>query len=807
MSIDIPSPNPSASPPPHLPTPEHSSSRLRWRIIRLLVPIAFSVCALLGLLILSWHIDEQKKKIHTNHLKALEMASLSLPAPIWNFDHEVVDKYLTTLQAEPTIHATRLYDTRGKLLVSLTDPIAAIDPMTHSQMLIYSNSLVNQSVGRLEIDSTYTPLLNERNEEGLGLLLIVLGIVASVSLLLLWQMHAYVLRPLDRAVKGLHQIENSDGDFSPMKLSRTREINGVILQLNQLGSRVTDILKKLRDNEQRYQHFYRDTPALLLVIDEESIIQDASQLLIETSGWTRHQLIGVPFHELLSSQNKVDTLRIETSLRKGKSCNDIVMDLNCKYHGDRQVQLVIPSSNSKDKNGSMLLLTDITELLITQQRLLEHELIDPLTRLPNRLALNQHLQQLITTDSIFSLLMINIDRFHSINHHLGPDDGDRLLVETGERLKSCHSGWMGRIGGDEFIMTCEIDELRSLTKRIEEAFSAPLLKSGELIHLSLSMAGLEAQIEGQTPSRLMRMLERTMIDIKHGSGNQYRACIRDSNQKDGEALFLQENMIREALTMRWFTLYLQPIYLANSPNLDAPELLGAEVLIRLEHPELGLIPPNDFIPAAEKTGQIIEIGNWVLEEAAVILCEWQKQGFSTRYLSVNASVVQFRDHGLLHQLESLLERYPINPTKLVIEVTENLMLNNEESLRYQLKEIRKLGVNLSLDDFGTGFSCLSYLHELPFGTLKIDRSFVMNVETNPRDKKLARVIVDMASSLGMQIVVEGIEQRGQAEIFQAMGVRAFQGYHFARPMPQKVFEARFSPAADTRLSQLRSQKG
>ncbi|WP_405279832.1 putative bifunctional diguanylate cyclase/phosphodiesterase [Cobetia sp. Ld8] len=782
---------------------EENSAPLRWRILRILAPLVFTICAISGVVSYSFYSSEATKHMHDDHQEMMKIVALSMPDAIWNFDDERVHAYLESLSHHDSVHAVRYFNHEGELVEEIAKSGTALSPVTHSEHLVYQNSLVKQAVGRLELESTNAPLLSARYQGGAILLAIALSIILSVLLMISWQLKRYVMDPLNTAVSRMRQLEGQQASYQRIPFARSREINRVIVQLNKLGERIFNMMEALRDNEERYQHFYRDTPALLLVVDGKGVVQDASQLMLEVTGWAREHLVGTPCHALISSQNGNHIHRISTALRLGNACDDLVMTLKCQHQEDRQVQVVIPSAKGDQTRGTMMLLTDITELTLTQQRLLEHELTDPLTQLPNRLSLNQHLQQLIARDAVFGLLLVNIDRFHSINHHLGPMDGDLLLKEAGTRLKECNPTWIGRTGGDEFVMTCDINELSALVHRIQIAFSNPLLKAGEPINLSLSMAGLEAQAHDESPSRLMRLLELTVVDIKHKGGNQYRTCVRDSALEDGEPLFLKERMIREALTMGWFRLHLQPIFRADSPDLEAPELLGAEALIRLEHPELGLVPPNEFISAAEKTGQIVDIGNWVLEEAAIILCEWRKLGIEERYLSVNASVIQFRDQGMLHQLESLLERYPIHPSQLVIEVTENLMLDSKDSLRHQLKAIRKLGVNLSLDDFGTGFSCLSYLHDLPFGILKIDRSFVMNVETSRRDRELARVIVAMAQSLGMHVVVEGVEERGQAEIFKAMRVRAFQGFLFGRPMPQQAFEARFTTNADARVSLLK----
>lgn len=776
-------------------------------MLRMLAPLVFAICAISG--IASYHLysSEAVKHMHDDHEEMMSIVALAMPDAIWNFDDDKVHALLETLSHHPGVHAVRYFNHEGELVEEIVKPGTALNPLLHSRQLVYQNSLVKQAVGRIELESTNAPLLAARYQGGAVLLAIALCIILSILLMLSWQLKRYVLEPLSKAVRRMRQLEGQHATFERIPPVHSREINKVIVQLNKLGERIFTMMETLRANEERYQHFYRDTPALLLVVDDNGAVQDASEQMLKVSGWTREHLVGMPFDTLISSRSGKHINRISKALRQGEACTDLVMTLHCRDQQERQVQVVLPAANSDQARGSMMLLTDITELTLTQQRLMEHELTDPLTQLPNRLSLNQHLQKLIARDAVFGLLLVNIDRFHSINHHLGPMDADLLLKEMGARLKECAPVWIGRTGGDEFVMTCDIDDLRPLVHRIQLAFSRPLLKAGEPINLSLSMAGLEAQANDESPSRLMRLLELTVVDIKHKGGNQYRTCVRDSALEDGEPLFLKERMIREALTMGWLRLHLQPIFRATSADLEAPELLGAEALIRLEHPELGQVPPDEFIPAAEKTGQIIEIGNWALEEAAAILCEWRKLGIEKRYLSVNASVIQFRDQGMLHQLESLLERYPIRPSQLVIEVTENLMLDSKDSLRYQLQAIRKLGVNLSLDDFGTGFSCLSYLHDLPFGILKVDRSFVRSVETSRRDRELARVIVSMGHSLGMQVIVEGVEKRGQADIFQQMGVHAFQGYLFGRPMPQQAFEARFpidGDAGGTRLTPVTS---
>ena len=779
------------------------ASPLRWRILRILAPLVFAICAISG--IASYHLYASKAVEHMqdDQREMMDIVALTLPDAIWNFDDERVQAYLEALSHQDSVHAVRYFNQEGELVEEIVKEGTALEPATLSKNLIYQNSLVKQAVGKLELQSTNATLLAARYQGGAVLFAIALIIILLTLLTLSWQLKRYVAIPLNVAIDHMGQLEGQHDTFHRIPLTRSCEINRVIVQLNKLGERLFNMMEALRKNEERYQHFYRDTPALLLVIDSKGTVQDASEKMLEVTGWAREHLVGMCFRTLFSSQNGNHIHRINKALRLGNACNDLVMTLSCQHQEDRQVQLVIPASKGSQSKGTMILLTDITELTKTQQRLMEHQLIDPLTQLPNRLSLNQHVQQLIARDAVFGLLLVNIDRFHSINHHLGPIDGDLLLKEVSARLKECGPAWIGRIGGDEFVMTCDINDLRKIAHQIKTAFCTPLLKAGEPIDLSLSMAGLEAQANDESPSRLMRLLELTMVNIKHDGGNQYRTCVRDSALEDGEPLLLKERMIREALTMGWFRLYLQPIFRAASPDLDTPEMLGAEGLIRLEHPELGMVPPNEFIPAAEKTGQIVEIGNWVLEEAAVILCEWRRLGIEEHYLSINASVLQFRDQGMLSQLESLLERYPIRPSQLVIEVTENLMLDGKDSLHYQLQAIRKLGVNLSLDDFGTGFSCLSYLHKLPFGILKIDRSFVMNVETSHRDRELARVIVAMGQSLGMQVVVEGVEERGQAEFFKDLGVHAFQGFLFGRPMPQQAFEARFHSNADERVNLLK----
>jgi diguanylate cyclase (GGDEF)-like protein len=394
-------------------------------------------------------------------------------------------------------------------------------------------------------------------------------------------------------------------------------------------------------------------------------------------------------------------------------------------------------------------------------------------------------------------LYIDLDNFKIINDTLGHDTGDMLLQQAGQRIQTCvrQGDTVARPGGDEFVVI-----LGDLSEQGEEAVEAashaelvgekliaklqePYLFSGREYFSTSSIGVVVFGDKLNGPEELMRQADIAMYQAKNMGGNALR-FFDPKMQSSINALAAMEDALRTALARREFELYFQ------IQVDDSLRPIGAEALIRWIHPERGLVSPAQFIPHAESTGQILAIGEWVLEAACAQLKAWQ-QDVSTcdLVLAVNVSAKQFRQTSFVSQVKSAVMRHAIDPKLLKLELTESMLVSNIEDTTQTMGELRSLGVQFSLDDFGTGYSSLQYLKRLPFDQVKIDQSFVRDIATDSSDKAIVRTIIAMASSLKLEVIAEGVETEVQRQLLLKNGCKHFQGYLFGKPVPLTDFEA------------------
>ena len=423
---------------------------------------------------------------------------------------------------------------------------------------------------------------------------------------------------------------------------------------------------------------------------------------------------------------------------------------------------------------------------------------DPLTQLPNRRLLTDRLQQSLSS-SIRSnrkgaLLLIDLDNFKALNDSRGHDVGDRLLQQVAERLISCvRSGdTVARFGGDEFVVLLEylnenILEAAKQTEAIGQKILATLNKSyllDKYIHHSTPSIGATLFNDSKNSmDDLLKQADIAMYQAKKAGRNTL--CFFDPKmQSIVNSKIALENELRLALENRQLYLY----YQIQIDNMQCP--LGAEVLLRWVHPELGLISPDQFIPIAEETGLILPIGKWVLDTACAQLSIW-KMDEQTRdlILSVNVSAKQFHQSDFVTQVKEIVQRHGINPTRLKLELTESILLKDMDSIITTMNAISSIGVRFSLDDFGTGYSSLQYLKKLPLHQLKIDQSFVKDLTIDRSDEAIVDTIISMAQSLNLDVIAEGVETEEQRQYLENAGCANYQGYLFSKPVPIEQFEA------------------
>ncbi|HVK55659.1 MAG TPA: EAL domain-containing protein, partial [Burkholderiales bacterium] len=411
---------------------------------------------------------------------------------------------------------------------------------------------------------------------------------------------------------------------------------------------------------------------------------------------------------------------------------------------------------------------------------------DPLTGLPNRVLLLERLNQAIAQvkrhNKQFALLFIDLDRFKNINDSLGHFVGDKLLREVAKRLTTCvrQTDTVSRQGGDEFIILLpeigSVDSAVEVAEKLLAIVAQPYLIDGCELSVTHSIGISIFPDDGDDIEDIMRKADTAMYKAKEAGRNNYQFYTRDMSSAATGRISL-ENDLRRALEREEFVVHYQPqIALATG------KIVGVEALVRWQHPDRGLLYPEQFIGIAEDSGAIVPLGKWVLRTACRQNRAWQDEGLEALPVAVNLSAVQLRRRDFLQEVTSILRESRLDPHYLQFELTESVLMHGADTAIASLAALKNTGVGLSLDDFGTDYSSLSYLKRFPVDTLKIDRTFISDITTDPDDAAITRAIISMGHSLRLNVIAEGVETLEQLEFLQSLSCNEAQGNYFARPM-------------------------
>jgi diguanylate cyclase (GGDEF)-like protein len=436
---------------------------------------------------------------------------------------------------------------------------------------------------------------------------------------------------------------------------------------------------------------------------------------------------------------------------------------------------------------TVLAVRDQRERLQTESRMRMLAYSDALTGLPNRAhfhdLLARHAASCGERDQPFAVFILDLDRFKLVNDTLGHGLGDTLLRKAAERLTAALGAQdlVARLGGDEFAILQAAPDgpeaVQALAARIIELIDRPFLIDGQLVNVGASVGAALAPADGDEPGTLLRNADLALYKAKADGKGTFRRFdpMLDARVQARRSL---EADLRRAIAVQEFELHYQPLVDARSGRITA-----AEALVRWRHPERGLVPPADFIPLAEETGLIGPLGQWVLRTACTQAARWP----SHIRVAVNLSPAQFRDLRLAETVKAALTASGLAADRLELEITEGVLLADEDRTLATLTRLRAAGVSISMDDFGTGYSSLSYLRRFPFDKIKVDRSFVRQLPGDPESAAIVRAIITMGACLGMTITVEGVETAEQFAFTAASGCDQVQGYHVSRPLPEAEF--------------------
>ena len=441
---------------------------------------------------------------------------------------------------------------------------------------------------------------------------------------------------------------------------------------------------------------------------------------------------------------------------------------------------------------------DITEQKKTEEALREQECSlrhlahhDPLTGLPNRLLMTDRLTQSIRkarrTGAKLAVCFIDLDHFKEINDSLGHTVGDQLLKAVSQRLRDSirEEDTVARLGGDEFTILIEdLTEsaaIGALADKVLSTFSKPFQMVDQELSITTSIGISIFPADGSDTEMLLRNADAAMYHAKSEGRNAYRFYSADMTERARTRVAV-ESALRQALNKKQFLLYYQPQY-----ELGSGRLVGAEALIRWQHPTNGLVLPGSFIPIAEDTGQIVQIGAWVLENACAQMKYWQDAGMADFKMAINLSGRQTLNSGLVETVNRVVRTTGCNPRNLELEITEGFLIQQPERSRAVLQELCNLGIEIAVDDFGTGYSSLSYLKQFPISKLKIDQSFVHDIPFDTNDRAISTAIIALGKSLGLAVVAEGVENREQVEFLSANGCDQVQGFFYSKPLSADSF--------------------
>jgi diguanylate cyclase (GGDEF)-like protein/PAS domain S-box-containing protein len=434
------------------------------------------------------------------------------------------------------------------------------------------------------------------------------------------------------------------------------------------------------------------------------------------------------------------------------------------------------------------IIRDITERKLLENQLTHQALHDPLTKLANRVLFRNRVEHALArvnrNKNPIAVLFLDLDNFKTINDSMGHAAGDMLLVSIAERLVASlrSSDTPARLGGDEFAILVEdatqIGVVISVAERILDVLREPFVIDGKEVFISTSI-GVAATITGhETPDELLRNADVAMYMAKNQGKGRHIVFENKMHEAVIKRIELEADM-RQAIEREEFTLHYQPII-----ELQSESIMAIEALVRWNHPQRGLIPPDEFIPLAEETKLILPLGRWILEKACHQAREWQCQYGSESWLSVtvNLSNREFLQKKLVEIVAAALDKSGLSPQCLILEITESVMLQDTEATIEKLQELKSLGVRLAIDDFGTGYSSLSYLQRFPVDILKIDKSFIDRISQSQEGAAVARAIITMSDTLHLRTVAEGIENPEQMAALKNLGCELGQGFHFAKPL-------------------------
>ncbi|MDN7242504.1 EAL domain-containing protein [Planococcus sp. N028] len=548
---------------------------------------------------------------------------------------------------------------------------------------------------------------------------------------------------------------------------------------------------RLKENEEKFKSLFYNNPDAIFKIDLQGNFIDANPGCVELTGYSTDELLGMAFAPLITDEDLEASFVYFKEAAQGIS-NSHDLTLIRKDGTHRNIEITkFPLKHAGETIAVYGIAKDITAKVEHQKLMEDLVFYDPLTKLPNRKLFEDRLNQVFklgeSNENTTAVLFLDLDRFKFINDSLGHHSGDEFLKIVALRLKENvrTTDTVGRFAGDEFAILLPKSgrsEAIALAKLLNKALSEPFEIMGHSLSVSASIGIAFSKGADETIDSLIKKADTAMYYTKKYGKNNYTVYSEELDQKTAYKLILERDL-KSAIHKDELVLHYQPI-----ADLKTGELRAMEALIRWNHPELGLVPPDSFIPISEESGQIVAIGKWVLQTACVQNKTWQDQGYPPFKLCVNISTIQLQHPNFVQTVKDVLEETGLDAEWLELEVTESILMEDTKTLKESLSKLKELGISMSIDDFGTGYTSLSYLQQFSFDRVKIDRSFVEDIPKDRNGKAITSTIISLAHKLNMSVIAEGIEDETQLNFLKEENCDSGQGYYFSRPLPAEMHD-------------------
>ncbi|MFS0820353.1 putative bifunctional diguanylate cyclase/phosphodiesterase [Bacillus sp. 1P02SD] len=555
--------------------------------------------------------------------------------------------------------------------------------------------------------------------------------------------------------------------------------------------------KQVEEQNEKYRLIAENTTDLISLIEVDGSFQYTSPSFEAILNYDLSTITHLNFFDLIHPDDQAmvnKEIRIFCKRKKTVRHIEIRIRDNKGEYIDIEASFSVIDKSSFSKNDLILIvMRDIRFRKIFEQKIYHLAFHDALTNLPNRRSFMNELNREIldrkklNTPSKMSVLFIDLDNFKSINDQWGHDAGDQVLIEAARIIKDAirPSDLVGRVGGDEFIVLLkdikDEEDLKKYVNQIITKFNSPITISGQEYILTCSIGVATYPNDGTASRELIKNADDALYNVKNTGKNHYLLFNSKIKNESLERRLL-ENALRNAIKEEQFYLEYQP-----KLNISTNQLIGMEALVRWKHPELGTIPPGKFISLAEETGLIVPLGEWIFRESCRQMKKWQENGYQSLVISVNVSIRQLEDPHFIKTVKKILKETDLDPKWLEIEVTESVFMDVNDAASV-LEEIRQLGIQISIDDFGTGYSSLSYLKHLPIDTLKVDASFIKDIHVNEESKAIVKSVLTLATTLGLNVIAEGIEIQEHVNELNKDGLLFGQGFYFSKPLNSQAFE-------------------